>query len=59
MAGAEAVLLTAWASLHRFHEDLALVGGLAVKYLTKRDLEARRERIQEQMVTIGQALAAY
>ena len=32
---AEAALLTAWATLHRYHEDLVLVGGLAVKYLTK------------------------
>lgn len=36
LAGAEAALLTAWASLERFHGDLVLVGGLAVKYLTKR-----------------------
>lgn len=35
VAGAEAALLTAWASLERFHNDLVLVGGLAVKYLTK------------------------
>jgi hypothetical protein len=35
LAGAEAALLTAWASLGRFHDDLVLVGGLAVKYLTK------------------------
>lgn len=35
LAGAEAALLTAWTSLERFHEDLVLVGGLAVKYLTK------------------------
>lgn len=35
LAGAEAALLTAWASLERFHADLVLVGGLAVKYLTK------------------------
>src|SRR5437870_1673710 len=32
---AEAALLTAWASLERFHDDLVLVGGLAVKYLTR------------------------
>jgi len=32
---AEAALLTAWAALHRYHDDLVLVGGLAVKYLTK------------------------
>jgi len=35
LVGAEAALLTAWASLERFHNDLVLVGGLAVKYLTK------------------------
>lgn len=35
VVGAEAALLTAWASLGRFHDDLVLVGGLAVKYLTK------------------------
>jgi len=35
LAGAEAALLTAWASPERFHDDLVLVGGLAVKYLTK------------------------
>lgn len=34
LAGAEAALLTAWPSLERFHQDLVLVGGLAVKYLT-------------------------
>src|SRR5580658_5350565 len=33
---AEAALHTAWATLNRFHADLVLVGGLAVKYLTKR-----------------------
>lgn len=35
LAGAEAALLTAWASLKRFHDDLVVVGGLAVKYLTR------------------------
>jgi len=35
LVGAEAALLTAWASLARFHNDLVLVGGLAIKYLTK------------------------
>jgi hypothetical protein len=34
LAGAEASLLTAWASLERFHSELVLVGGLAVRYLT-------------------------
>ena len=28
-------MLTAWASLSRYHDHLVLVGGLAVKYLTK------------------------
>ena len=32
---AETALLTAWPGLHRYHSDLVLVGGLAVKYLTK------------------------
>jgi len=35
LATAEAALLTAWASMDRFHDHLVLVGGLAVKYLTK------------------------
>jgi hypothetical protein len=35
LAGAEAALLTAWASLSRYHNNLVLVGGLAVKYLTR------------------------
>ena len=34
LAGAEAALLTAWASLSRYHNNLVLVGGLAVKYPT-------------------------
>src|SRR5438067_13040948 len=35
---AEATLLTAWRTLARYHDDLVLVGGLAVHYLTQRDL---------------------
>jgi hypothetical protein len=35
LAGAEAALLTAWASLERFQDDLVLVGGLAVRYLIR------------------------
>ncbi len=31
----EAVLLTTWRSLERYHDDLVLVGGLAVHYLTR------------------------
>jgi hypothetical protein len=37
LQSAEAALLTAWRSLDRYHNDLVLVGGLAVHYLTKRD----------------------
>lgn len=32
---AESVLLTVWPTLQRHHEDVVLVGGLAVHYLTK------------------------
>jgi len=64
---AEAALLTAWAALHRYHDELVLVGGLAVKYLTKpgsgllpgpvtMDVRDRQRQITEQMVTIGRAL---
>lgn len=35
LIAAEKALLTAWPGLHRYHDDLVLVGGLAVKYLTK------------------------
>jgi hypothetical protein len=38
LASAEKALLTAWRSLERYHDDLVLVGGLAVHYLTRRDL---------------------
>ena len=34
---AEAALLTAWPSLVRYHDDIVLVGGLAIHYLTRRD----------------------
>ena len=37
LASAEAALLTAWRSLPRYHDDLVLVGGLAIHYLTRRD----------------------
>jgi hypothetical protein len=36
LASAEKALLTAWGALERYHNDLVLVGGLAVHYLTKR-----------------------
>ena len=32
---AESALLTAWGSLSRYHDDLVLVGGLAVRLLSK------------------------
>jgi len=35
LAAAEAALLTVWPTLNRYHEDLVLVGGLAVNYLTR------------------------
>src|SRR5687767_11122902 len=38
LPSAEAALLTAWRSLERYHDDLVLVGGLAVHYLTRRNL---------------------
>jgi hypothetical protein len=37
LESAEAALLTAWRSLERYQDDLVLVGGLAVHYLTRRD----------------------
>ena len=38
LLSAQAALLTAWRSLERYHDDLVLVGGLAVHYLTRRDV---------------------
>lgn len=35
LSAAESVLLTVWPTLQRHHEDIVLVGGLAVHYLTK------------------------
>jgi predicted nucleotidyltransferase len=35
LVSAEAALLTAWCSLNRYHDELVLVGGLAVHYLTR------------------------
>ena len=35
LASSEKALLTAWRSLERYHDDLVLVGGLAVHYLMK------------------------
>ncbi len=36
LLSAETALLTVWPSLLRYHNDLVLVGGLAVKHVTKR-----------------------
>jgi predicted nucleotidyltransferase len=36
LASAESALLTAWRTLERYHDDLVLVGGLAVHCLTRR-----------------------
>ena len=36
LAAAEAALLTVWPTLSRYHDDLVLVGGLAVHCLTRR-----------------------
>ncbi len=38
LASAEAALLTAWRSLTRYEDDLVLIGGLAVHYLTRKDV---------------------
>ena len=35
LAAAEAALLTIWPTLSNFHDDLVLVGGLAIHYLTR------------------------
>ena len=38
LESAEAALITAWRSLERYQDDLVLIGGLAVHYLTRRDI---------------------
>ena len=38
LLSAQAALMTAWRSLERYHDDLVLVGGLAVHYLTKHNV---------------------
>lgn len=50
-------MLTAWASVERFHTDLVLVGGLAVKYVTKQG-EGWLPGAVTMDVDIGVALAA-
>jgi hypothetical protein len=39
LLSAEAALLTVWPSLSRYHDDLVLVGGLAIHYLTRSDIQ--------------------
>jgi hypothetical protein len=39
LAQAEAALLTVWRSLEIYHSQLVLIGGLAVRYLTKKDVK--------------------
>ena len=35
LSASESVLLTVWPTFHRHHDDIVLVGGLAVHYLTR------------------------
>ena len=37
LRAAESALLTIWPTLSRYHDDLVLVGGLAVHYMTKKE----------------------
>lgn len=58
LQSAEAALLTAWRSLDRYHNDLVLVGGLAVHYLTKRDAADGTPGAVTMDVDFGISLAA-
>jgi predicted nucleotidyltransferase len=57
LLSAESALLTAWRSLERYHDDLVLVGGLAVHYLTKRVIAGLRAAVTMD-VDFGISLAA-
>jgi hypothetical protein len=57
LLSAEAALLTVWPSLSRYHDDLVLVGGLAIHYLTKRDIQGLPGAITLD-VDLGISLAA-
>jgi len=62
LPSAEAALLTAWRSLERYHDDLALVGGLAVHYLTRRDLPGLRDAVTMDVdfgITLGASGGQY
>ena len=41
LAAAEAALFSAWGALEKFHEDLVVVGGLAVHYHTRDEKNSR------------------
>lgn len=58
LPSAEAALLTAWRSLDRYHNDLALVGGLTVHYLTTRGAESGIPGAVTMDVDCGISLAA-
>lgn len=58
LLSAEAALLTAWRSLDRFQNDLVLVGGLAVHYLTKHDATDEPAGAVTMDVDFGISLAA-
>jgi hypothetical protein len=58
LPSAEAALLTAWRSLDRYHNDLVLVGGLAVHYLTKRGVTGGTPGAVTMDVDFGVSLAA-
>ena len=57
LASAEAALLTVWPSLSRYHEDLVLVGGLAIHYLTQQNIHGLPGAITLD-VDLGVSLAA-
>jgi hypothetical protein len=57
LLSAEAALLTVWPSLSRYHDDLVLVGGLAIHYLTRSDIQGLPGAITLD-VDLGISLAA-
>ena len=57
LLSAEAALLTVWPSLSRYQDDLVLVGGLAIHYLTRRDIQGLPGAITLD-VDLGISLAA-
>ena len=57
LLSAETALLTVWPTLSRYHDDLVLVGGLAIHYLTSRDVQGLPGAITLD-VDLGISLAA-